>query len=91
MGADGFSESRSTASGSAGFIQSKGIDLEQRGKEDGLLRSARGVQRQVWYLTQPKGFETPLRILAGFKRVHLVPGQSIHIGFTIAGTAELPK
>jgi hypothetical protein len=35
------------------------------------------------YLTQPEGFQTPSRILAGVKRVHLTPGQSIHIGFTI--------
>ena len=35
------------------------------------------------YLTQPRGFETPLHILAGFKRVHLAPGESAHIAFTI--------
>ncbi len=35
------------------------------------------------YLTQPKGFETPLRELAGFTRVHLDPGQSTHVGLTI--------
>jgi beta-glucosidase len=35
------------------------------------------------YLTQPKAFETPLRVLAGFKRVHLDPGQSTHVGLTI--------
>jgi beta-glucosidase len=35
------------------------------------------------YLTQPKGFETPLRVLAGFKRVHLEPGQSEHVSLTI--------
>ncbi|HEY5331487.1 MAG TPA: glycoside hydrolase family 3 C-terminal domain-containing protein [Acidobacteriaceae bacterium] len=36
------------------------------------------------YLTQPKGFETPRHILAGFKRVHLTPGQSAHVTFTLA-------
>jgi beta-glucosidase len=35
------------------------------------------------YLTQPKAFDTPIRVLAGFTRVHLDPGQSTHIGFTI--------
>jgi beta-glucosidase len=35
------------------------------------------------YLTQPKGFETPLRVLTGFKRVHLVPGESTHVSFTL--------
>ncbi len=35
------------------------------------------------YLTQPKGFETPIHLLAGFTRVHLAPGQSTHIGFTL--------
>jgi beta-glucosidase len=35
------------------------------------------------YLTQPRGFETPLRVLAGFKRVHLAPGESAHVSFTI--------
>ena len=35
------------------------------------------------YLTQPSGFETPLRVLAGFQRVHLAPGQSTHVSFTI--------
>ncbi|HEX4652504.1 MAG TPA: glycoside hydrolase family 3 C-terminal domain-containing protein, partial [Granulicella sp.] len=35
------------------------------------------------YLTQPRAFETPLRVLAGFTRVHLAAGQSTHVGFTI--------
>ena len=35
------------------------------------------------YLTQPRGFETPQRILAGFQRVHLDAGQSTHISLTI--------
>jgi len=35
------------------------------------------------YLRQPNGFETPLRVLAGFKRVHLAPGQSAHVSLTI--------
>ena len=35
------------------------------------------------YLTQPKGFETPLRVLAGFKRVHLGPGESAHVSLTL--------
>ena len=35
------------------------------------------------YLTQPRAFETPRRLLAGFTRVHLEPGQSTHVGLTI--------
>ena len=35
------------------------------------------------YLTQPPGAEIPLRVLAGFKRVHLAPGQSAHVSLTI--------
>ena len=35
------------------------------------------------YLTQPKAFETPLRVLAGFQRVHLGPGESTHVSLTI--------
>jgi beta-glucosidase len=35
------------------------------------------------YLMQPKAFETPIHILAGFTRVHLAPGKSAHIGLTI--------
>jgi len=45
--------------------------------------SAVGDEVVELYLMQPKGFETPLRVLAGFTRVHLAPGQSTHIGFTI--------
>jgi beta-glucosidase len=35
------------------------------------------------YLTQPKGYETPVRALAGFTRVHLDAGQSTHVGLNI--------
>jgi len=35
------------------------------------------------YLTQPRGFETPLRVLAGFTRVHLAPGQTTRVVFTL--------
>ena len=35
------------------------------------------------YLTQPRGFETPLHTLAGFTRVHLAAGQSTHVAFTL--------
>ncbi len=35
------------------------------------------------YLTQPKAYETPLRELAGFKRIHLAAGESQHINVTI--------
>ena len=35
------------------------------------------------YLTQPKGFETPLRVLAGFKRMHIAAGETAHVKLTI--------
>ena len=35
------------------------------------------------YLTQPKNFETPRRVLAGFTRVHLGPGESTRVGITV--------
>jgi beta-glucosidase len=35
------------------------------------------------YLTQPKSYETALRELVGFKRLHLGPGESAHVTLTI--------
>ena len=35
------------------------------------------------YLTQPKGFETPTRVLAGFQRVHLAQNESTHFSLRI--------
>jgi beta-glucosidase len=35
------------------------------------------------YLTQPKAFETPLRVLAGFKRVRVQPDESAHVNLTV--------
>ncbi|HEV2575725.1 MAG TPA: glycoside hydrolase family 3 C-terminal domain-containing protein [Acidobacteriaceae bacterium] len=35
------------------------------------------------YLTQPRGYQTPLRKLVGFQRVHLAPGGSTHLTLTI--------
>jgi beta-glucosidase len=35
------------------------------------------------YLTQPGAYETPVRELAGFQRVHLVQGESEHVRFMI--------
>jgi len=35
------------------------------------------------YLTQPKAYETPLRVLAGFKRIHIIAGESAHVSLTI--------
>ena len=35
------------------------------------------------YLTQPKAYETPLRTLAGFKRLHLGAGETVHVSLTI--------
>jgi beta-glucosidase len=47
------------------------------------IGSAAGDEVVELYLTQPKAFETPIRVLAGFTRVHLGPGQSTHIGLTL--------
>ncbi len=35
------------------------------------------------YLTQPKGFETAVRVLAGFKRIHLGAGESAKVTLTV--------
>jgi beta-glucosidase len=35
------------------------------------------------YLTQPKASETPIRVLAGFQRVHLAGHESTHVRLTI--------
>jgi beta-glucosidase len=35
------------------------------------------------YLTQPRGYQTPVRKLVAFQRVHLTPGQSTHISLKI--------
>ncbi|MGA8528835.1 MAG: glycoside hydrolase family 3 C-terminal domain-containing protein [Acidobacteriaceae bacterium] len=35
------------------------------------------------YLTQPRGFETPLHDLAAFQRIHLDAGASSHVGLTL--------
>jgi beta-glucosidase len=45
--------------------------------------SASGDEVVELYLVQPKAVDTPIRVLAGFTRVHLDPGQSIHVGLTI--------
>jgi beta-glucosidase len=35
------------------------------------------------YLSQPKQFETPIRVLASFQRIHLEPGQTAHVSLTV--------
>jgi beta-glucosidase len=45
--------------------------------------SAAGDEVVELYLTQPKASDTPIRVLAGFTRVHLDPGQSTHVRLTI--------
>ncbi len=42
------------------------------------------------YLTQPQSPETPIRILVGFKRVHLDPGQSTNVALTIDPRSAIP-
>jgi beta-glucosidase len=45
--------------------------------------SIRGDEVVELYLTQPKSFETPIRILAGFTRVHLDAGESAHVAIKV--------
>jgi beta-glucosidase len=45
--------------------------------------SAAGDEVVELYLTQPMTSDTPIRVLAGFTRVHLGPGQTTHVGLTI--------
>ena len=46
--------------------------------------SVAGDEVAELYLTQPGGFETPIRKLAGFTRIHLAPGESGVAHFSIA-------
>jgi beta-glucosidase len=45
--------------------------------------SAAGDEVVELYLTQPKASDTPIRVLAGFTRVHLGPGESTHVELAI--------
>jgi beta-glucosidase len=45
--------------------------------------SAAGDEVVELYLVQPRAFETPIRVLAGFTRVHLAAGKSTHVKLTI--------
>jgi beta-glucosidase len=56
------------------------VTVEADVKNTGAMAGDEVVQL---YLTQPKAFETPLRVLAGFQRVHLAPGESTHVTLTI--------
>ena len=56
------------------------VTLEADVKNSGAVA---GDEVAELYLTQPAGFETPHRELAGFQRVHLAPGESRHLRFTL--------
>ena len=56
------------------------VTIEAEVKNTG---SAAGDEVVELYLTQPQASDTPTRVLAGFTRVHLDPGQSTHVGLTI--------
>ncbi len=56
------------------------ITIEAELKNTG---SRAGDEVAELYLTQPRGDETPNRILAGFERLHLAPGESKHISLTL--------
>jgi beta-glucosidase len=56
------------------------IQVEAEVKNTG---SAAGDEVVELYLTQPKGFETPQRELAAFRRIHLDAGASAHVGLNL--------
>ncbi len=56
------------------------IQLEATVKNTG---SVAGDEVVEVYLTQPRGFETPIHALAAFTRVHLKPGASSPVGLTL--------
>ena len=56
------------------------VTVEASVKNNGAMAGDEVVEL---YVTQPKGYETPLRELAGFKRIHLGAGESAHISLTI--------
>jgi beta-glucosidase len=56
------------------------ITIEAELKNTG---SRAGDEVAELYLTQPRGDDTPQRILAGFQRVHLAAGETKHITLTI--------
>jgi len=55
--------------------------------------SVRGDEVVEVYLAQPRGFETPRRVLADFLRVHLEPGQSseAHLNLTPRAIAQVDE
>jgi beta-glucosidase len=56
------------------------IQLEATVKNTGSLAGDEVVEV---YLTQPRGYETPIHALAAFTRVHLDPGASSPVGLTL--------
>jgi beta-glucosidase len=56
------------------------IQIEADVKNAGSLAGDEVVEL---YLLQAPGYETPQRELAGFTRVHLDPGATTHVGFTV--------
>jgi beta-glucosidase len=47
------------------------------------ISSISGDEVAQLYLTPPKSFQTAVRILVGFTRIHLVAGESTHIAFKL--------
>ena len=56
------------------------VTVEASVKNNGAMAGDEVVEL---YVTQPKGYKTPLRELAGFKRIHLGAGESAHVSLTI--------
>ena len=65
---------------SAGIAAGSPVSVQGEVKNTGPVAGDEVVEL---YLTQPKGYQTPLRVLAGFKRVHLAPGESTKVTFTL--------
>jgi beta-glucosidase len=76
-----YSRLKAPASVAAGqAVTGQAVTIEGEVKNTGRVA---GDEVAELYLTQPRGFETPVRVLAGFTRVHLAAGASAHVGFTI--------
>jgi beta-glucosidase len=56
------------------------VQVEAEVRNTGTLAGDEVVEL---YLTQPRGYETPIHELAAFKRIHLAPGATAHVGLTL--------
>ena len=66
--------------GSASLVAGDSLRVEADVENTGALAGDEVVEV---YVTQPKGFETPRHVLAGFTRVHLAPHTMTHVSLTV--------